>query len=172
MRGRCHMPHPWANRQARESQPITTELPSYGGVALGRNRDVIGHWAVWGRVQGAWPETPLPPGVAGRGGGPRSRRRRDGGDTGAGCSCGSSADNDGRGAIGRRLLGALVPQGAAASRQPGAAGCRARGALCALRLHPRPLVRGFFFGGDQSVEVRTSPGFGGRSLTSGVTADA
>lgn len=57
-----------------------------------------------------------------------------GSDGGGSCGGGDSPRaDDGNG---RCLLGALVPQRAAAPRQPRAASGRARGALCTLRLHP------------------------------------
>lgn len=110
-----------------------------------RSGDVIGHWA-------------------GRRWGPRRRRGRSGGglsslsSDGGGCGDGGGGGG-GPGAGSRsgwRLLSALVPQRAAAPRQPRAAGGRARSALRTLRLHPGPLVRGLLLSGHQSLEVRGS----------------
>lgn len=75
-----------------------------------------------------------------------------GGDGGGSCGRGDSPRTDnGRG---WRILGALVPQRAATPRQPRAASGRARGALCTLRLHPRPVVCGLLVCGHQPMEVR------------------
>lgn len=116
-------------------------LQDLGGGATGRSGVVVGHWADRGR-------------------GPRGRRGRSGeglsgqsGDGGGCGDCGSSGPGAGS-RSGWRLFGALVPQRAAAPRQPCAAGGRARGALRTLRVHPGPLVRGLLLSGDQPMEVR------------------
>lgn len=125
-------------------------LQSLRGGDIERSGGVIGHWAGW-RRRSPWHSQ-------GRSGSGRSSLGGDGGDGGDGDSSGPGAS----GRHGWRLLSALVPQGASASRQPGAAGGSARGALCALRLHPRPLVRGLLFGRNQSMEVR-GPGAASRA---------
>lgn len=48
---------------------------------------------------------------------------------------------------------ALVPQGAAAPRQPGSEGVHPGRRHRPLRLYPGPLVRGIFQRGNQPVEV-------------------
>lgn len=123
-------------------------LQGLGGGATERSGGVVGHWAARGRG---------PRGRRGRSGGGLSSQSGDGGGCGDG---GSGGPGPGAGSrSGWRLFGALVPQRAAAPRQPCAAGGRAWGALRALRLHPGPVVRGLLLSGDQPMEVR-GPGAG------------
>lgn len=104
---------------------------------------IIGLWAGAGRDRRC-------------GQGRSGRPRPSPGDDGGSCCGGSDGPRavDGRG---RRVFGALVPQRTTAPRQPRAASCCARGALCALRLHPRPVVRGLLVCGHQPMEVRGDP---------------
>lgn len=141
VRGRGQTPRRWANRPAGGAQPMAGALQGLGGGAPERNGGVVGHWADQGRG---------PRGRRGRSGGGPSTQRGDGGGCGDGGSGGPGLGSR----SGWRLLRALVPQRAAAPRQPCAAGGRARGALRTLRLHPGPLVRGLLLSGDQSMEVR------------------
>lgn len=138
LRRRCR---PMEQREGHtRCHPITETIQApWGGAMTGRGC-IIGRWAGTGRDRRC-------------GQGRSSRPRPSPGGDGGGCCGGSDGPRavDGRG---RRVLRALVPQRTTAPRQPRAVSCRARGALCALRLHPRPVVRGLLVSGHQPMEVR------------------
>lgn len=148
-----------ANRAEEKSHPITEALQAPGGGAISGIRCTIGRWA------GAVQDLRCGPG---RSSSPGPSRGGDGGGS-CGGGDGPRAD-DGRG---RRVLGALVPQRVAAPRQPRAASGRARGAVCALCLHPRPVVRGLLICGHQPMEVRGpyTAGWGGNTQRTPAISD-